>query len=373
MKARKISRKVFWSRSFSLTRLSSRVEQLSVQTVLLLVFLTITAHWVKAENLRSESWPEYPNPTVAGANDYSEAQELLAKKKWAEAAIVFRSILRKTPDYSPAAAGLTRALAFSGRREEALSFLWRFVDREKGARRSVLIRRGRVLSRQFLTSVTFQTYQDGLNFIEAKKYRLARERFEKALTQEPDNVEILTRLGQCLTLDNDFDSAAERLRLAKRLNPYEPEIRLWLGRTMHQRGEIKEAVDELKVAASELEGSEIAPIWLASALFSLGQKAPAIQVLEEDVKGQPYHLASLLSLARFRTQVTARDSQNLWAAKKDLQLALSRLDQYKVADSHKFEGELGLNIRNSAEEIKSESQKLLQQIEDRLEQGSGSG
>ncbi|HLE01842.1 MAG TPA: tetratricopeptide repeat protein [Bdellovibrionota bacterium] len=306
-----------------------------------------------------------------GSRHYVEAEALLAQRKWADAAIAFRIALRKNPDFTAAAMGLARALAFSGRREEALSLLWRFVDREKGSRRDALIRRARVISRLFLTSATFQTFQEGMNLLLAKKYRPARDRFEKALEYEPDNIEILTRVGQCLVLDKDFDSAAERLRFAKRLNPHEPELRIWLGRSMHQRGEIREALEELRLAHLELQGSELAPVWLAEAQFSFGQKPLAIQTLEEDVKARPHHIESLLTLARLRIQTATRETQTLWSARKDLQLALSRLESYKTLDRRGFpENELTLDVRRTPEEIKSDADKLLQQIENRLEQAA---
>jgi len=228
-----------------------------------------------------------------------------------------------------------------------------------------------VISRLFLTSATFQTFQEGMNLLMARKFRPARDRFEKALEQEPDNIEILTRVGQCLVLDKDFDSAAERLRFAKRLNPYEPELRVWLGRSMHQRGEIREAIEELRLAHLELRGSELAPVWLAEAQFSFGQKPLAIQTLEEDIKEQPYHIESLLAVARLRIQTATRETQTLWNARKDLQLALSRLESYKTFDSRGYPGnELTLDLRRTPDEIKSEADKLLQQIENRIEQSA---
>jgi len=316
----------------SLARYRGSVERLSPISF---VFATIMLLFAVPAWGVQDSVQKFPMPMVSSAADLEEAQVLLKNKKWAEAAVVFRSVVRKLPDYSPAAMGLARALVFSNRREEALAVLWRAADREKAPNRSVLIRRGRVISRQFLSSGSFQVYQDGLSFLQARKYRQARERFEKALAQEPDNVEVLVRLGQCLALDQDYDSATEYLRFAKRLNPHEPEIRLWLGRTMHQRGEIKEAIEELRLAKAQLQNSELAPVWLSAALFSYGQKVQATQVLEEDIKAQPYHLASLLHLAWTRTQAVSRDNQALWAARKDMQLILSRLDQYEMPSKNR--------------------------------------
>ena len=116
-------------------------------------------------------------------------------------------------------------------------------------------------------------------------------------------------------------------------------------------------------------------LWLSAALFSYGQKAQAVQVLEEDVKAQPFHLSSLLQLAWTRSQVLSRDNQTLWAGRKDVQLILSRLEQYEKRGllnpaQWEFEGQLGLDMRQSASELKAEANKLLQQIESRLGQAT---
>jgi thioredoxin-like negative regulator of GroEL len=301
-------------------------------------------------------------------SDYEEARDLLTKKKWPEAAIILRSVLSKDPDYAPAAIELSEALFYSNRREEGLGVLSQVALREKGERRTAIIRRLGVLSRAFVSSTDFQSFQDGLNLMANHKYRNARERMDRVLREEPANVEILLRLGQSLVMDNDWDSAAERLKVAKRLNPYEPEVRLWLGRAMHQRGELGEAVDELRLARQELPGSELAPMWLAEALASLGQRDQALTVLEQDITQYPLHVQSLLLLATIRIAEPHPGRATLMDARTKLQLAQSRLEEYLAADSSRFEGELGLDLRKAQDEIKAELQRLFQRVEGRLDE-----
>ncbi|MEK7399842.1 MAG: tetratricopeptide repeat protein [Candidatus Poribacteria bacterium] len=300
---------------------------------------------------------------------HTEAKALMEKRKWGEAAIVFRSILKEAPGSIDATMGLARSLVLSGRREESLAVLHQANGFERGNSKKVVVRRIRVLSKLFLTSETFQTYQDGLNFLVARQYRNAISSFERALVHEPDNVEILTRIGQSQILDGDYDSAAERLKLAKRLNPFEPEIKLWLGRAMHQRGELNDGLAELKSARSELEESETAALWLADVFLSLGQKAAAIQILEEDVKKKPFHLLSLIGLARLRSRNNIKDSQELWMARKTLQLALSRLEKYSQQHQPKIieNNKLSLNLPQSVTDLKTEISKLMEQVENKLQ------
>jgi len=321
----------------------------------------------KEESSAAEDFPGVDENPVS--TDFYEARQLLSKHKWVEAAIVLRSVLRVSPDFLPASVGLATALAYSARREEALGILVRAAGREKGSKHTVLVHRVQVLSRLFMKSDSFQLYQDGLNFLLLKRPRQAREKFEKTLELEPDNVEVLTRDGQALILDGDYDSAAERLRLAKRLNPFEPEVRLWLGRALHHRGEVSDAVVELRAAYGDLEGSELAPLWLSEALQSAGQTNAAIDMLEEDVKIQPNHLSSIVALAKIQIQTLSRDPKlRLGAARKELLLAQSRLPLYYSDDQPHYEGELGLSMREPREEFKLEIDKLLKQVSLRLEE-----
>jgi len=279
------------------------------------------------------------------------------KRKWSEAVIVLRGVLRRSPEFTPAAVGLASALAYSGRREEALSILSQSVPRERGKTRDSIVERMRVLSKIFLTKETFQTYQDGLNLLFVRKTRLAQEKFEKALIAEPDNVQILTRLGQCLLLQNDNDSASERLRLARRLNSYEPEIHLWLGRALSQRGEVKEALNELSSVRTELADSETESVWLAAALETSGQLGAAIQILDESVRKNPNQVSALLELSKLRLQ--ANPQVNL---SRDLRLAMSRLSSYPSPEKFRSE-DLSLDVRPSSAELREKIQALLEQAE----------
>ncbi|MCM2322315.1 MAG: hypothetical protein NDJ90_03540 [Oligoflexia bacterium] len=317
-----------------------------------------------------ESYPWQPNP------HYQEAQQLLKARKWPEAAIVLRSVQQRAGEAASlrVSLDLVRALTFSGRREEALSVLAQLLSRErKGARRDLLIRRVQVLSRQFLTNESFQLYQDGLNLLAAGRYRQARVRLEAAAAREPDNIEILIRLGQSLLLDQDEDSAAERLKLARKLNAFEPEMNLWLGRAMYLRGELQEALSALRLAFEQLESSELAPLWYAEALAGAGQRGLAFEILETDLQEAPLHLEGLLGLVRLRLESPGRDAQgSLWAARKDLQLASSRLAAYVDPRRPRFEGELGLDSQRSNDEMKAYVEKLQAQVEGQLEKLRGS-
>lgn len=291
----------------------------------------------------------------------------MQEKKWAEAAAVLRGLLQERPDHAQAELALSNSLIYLGRREEAVQILVRSAERQKGEARQRLLKRAQVLSRQFLTDETAQIYQEGVNFIAFDKIADARARFEAALSREPDNVELLLRRAQCDVSAGNFDHAAEDLRVARRMNPEEPEIRLWLGRALHQRGELREAATELEFARKKMPQSDLAVSWLSEAYLSLGRKQQAIELLEADLKKEPFHLLALVTLARIRAPEKSLEFDGLWKARRDLQVALSRFDEYQsFGYFRKFESELGL-IPRQPKELKTEIQALLKDIDNRIE------
>ncbi len=299
-----------------------------------------------------------------------EAERLVDKHRWADAIVAYRTILRSDPKSVPAILGLSASLAQSGKRDEGLSLIIAAANSAKGETRETLVRRAKVLSCLFLTNKVFQVYQEGLNLLIAGKYRNARERFEKALAEESHNVEILTRLGQSLVLDEDFAGAIDKFIAAKKLSPFEPQIRLWLGRSLYFKGSSTLAVSELKTAYQDLQGSEQAALWLAEAMSMAGQTNAAIRLLSADTKKWPFHVLCLLTNAKFRLKLENSDVQSLWVARKDLQLALSRLEEYFQSDRISKKSSLSLEFQRPASEIKAEIQKLLGQVQNKLNEKS---
>lgn len=306
------------------------------------------------------------DPDLLGPR-YSDAKKLMDQHKWDEANVALRKLREKDPASLPILYALTRCLVYKGHRDEALYLLIHEAGKRSGNQKADLMRRVRATSRTFITNKTFQEFQDGLNFLIGKKYRLAQEKFEKVLVEEPDNAEALTRVGQCLLLDGDAKEAVRRLRTAKQLNPFESEIKLWLGRALFQEGSITEAIVNLKAAHAESSSSEWSTVWLAEALTSQGQTSSAIRLLEASLKQSPFHVPELMMIAKLRTQGRT-DLPSFWQARKDLQLALSRLDPYFETDPMIGTSELGLDLRKTPAELRVEIQRLLQQVQTRIDQ-----
>ncbi len=299
----------------------------------------------------------------------SESARFLRERKWDDAILSLKRLERRDPSVE-VKVELSRAMFYSGRREESVALLQRTMKSARSAKdKDFLAKRVQIVSRLFYTQTTFLMYQEGLHLLEARKLRAARDRFEQALAQEPDNLEILVRLAQAQALSSDPDSSSERLRLAKKLNPEDPEIRLWLGRALFFRGEIVPALDELRAAHQQMSESEESALWLAEALISSGQRGSAVQMLEKHLQRYPMHLQALVYFAEQRYEAAGKDSQSLWAVRKDLQLVRSRLNDYLNEKRSYPSDSLHLDLRN-ATELKQTLDALSQKVDAKLSSGS---
>ncbi|MGE0614285.1 MAG: tetratricopeptide repeat protein [Bacteriovoracia bacterium] len=333
---------------------------------LIVTVFSLVAIGAGSASAETEKWPApIPQDVVRGRP--SEITRLLDEKKWAEAVIALQGVLKENPRDLPRVLDLARALTYLNRREEAVTAIQNAARTAARTARVTLGRRARVLAGFFLTNETFQIYQDGLTFLLAEKSRDAERLFTQALRKEPDNVRILTRMAQASMMEGSVDSAIEYLKNAGRLNPEEPEIRLWLGRAHFRRGELEAAIAHLQFAQTGLPRSELAPIWYAEALAADGNTAFALEMLKKDAKDQPLHLQSLVKSAELRVGSSATVKPDaLWAARADLQVVLSRLGEYQNLPAAMFETDLGLPAQDAAK-LKQRTEALLRDIETKIE------
>jgi tetratricopeptide (TPR) repeat protein len=304
-----------------------------------------------------------------------DAESYLDRHKWAEARDCYTEIIKKESGSVSLWVGLATSLTYLGHREEALRQLSQAVENVKNSQKPQLIARVRVLSRLFLTNTTFQTFQDGLILLNGRKFKASQEKFEKALNEEVDNVEVLLRLGQSTLLDGKVKEALNHLKRAKQLDPFDPEIRLWLGRVYQSGGNSQEAQIELKEAYSSYyllkahENSEAAAVWYAEALINAGQGSAALKVLTQDSRMNTSHVQSLLTAAKIRTQISKFDGSSWRLARQDLRLALKRLEQVKLAHSggvsqiQDIQGNLSITQDKTLEEIKADILGFLREID----------
>jgi tetratricopeptide (TPR) repeat protein len=125
---------------------------------------------------------------------------------------------------------------------------------------------------------------------------------------------------------------------------------------------MNDAIEMFRKAKPMVTNSEQASLWLSEAYAVSGQKNKAIQVLEKDAQSRPEHLQVLIQAARYRVQLFDKDPKMLWEARKELQLALSRLSEYQPIERGSMAGDLGL-VLFDPEQMRSEIQKMMDRIE----------
>lgn len=291
------------------------------------------------------------------------------QRKWAQAVISLKSLFKSRPSDLGICVRLSEALTFLKRREEALTTLMhckRVAPKTMDHWIKMKIDR---ISSIFYTEGASVQFEKGLKLFLGRKFRSSVGEFYQALTQESDNVEILLKLAQAYLLEGNAAAAVENLRFARRLNPFRAEGALWLGRAYALKGETENAESEFLAARDLGDRSEIGSVWLAEAIGKQGQIQRAVKILEEDIQKEPMHLASLYTKAHF---LVAPSQLNLWGAKKDLQLLLSRYDESrKILERATSEERISAMVY-SPESIRSKALALLGQIEVQLKETSGS-
>lgn len=300
-----------------------------------------------------------------------QAYQLLESKKWADAALAYQALLKQDPRSATAWVGLSASWVHLGKRAEAIEALADYLRRIKGPQRKAWLQKVRVFARVFLTSATFQVYQDGLNALSLQNYSVAREKFERALAEEPDNVEILIRLGQALVLAGESESALKYLKQAQKICPLEPHAGIWSARALHLKGKYQEAYAEWNGLGAEMKESEYGPLWFSETLTQLGQPISALHLLENDLRVNPMHLPSLILGARLRLQYGQADKKMMQGLVKNLQQNLKKLEDSRLSNTDNLHEDfdptdLGVPMPWSRQALLKEIQSLIQKGQDQL-------
>lgn len=292
----------------------------------------------------------------AEANDYERAHRLVVQQKWTEALPLLKALHEEAPGSTLVGTDLAQTLIRLNRREEALVLLKKYG----------LVKQASVVGRAFITQESYKLYQEGVNFLETRSYRQAKERFERALERDQAHFEILVRLAQSEILDGNADAGLKTLERVTKIYGTQPEVALWQGKAYSMKGQGERAVSLLRNAVRTLPTSEIAPIWLAETLYANGQKASAIVELEADLKKNPQHVQALLTLARLRLSAATGPAQ-VQEVQRDLQIAQSRMEKYASPKLARFESDLGVEMRDPEFTAKA-YQLLSERLQERLKQ-----
>jgi tetratricopeptide (TPR) repeat protein len=117
---------------------------------------------------------------------------------------------------------LARALIQLEKRAESLGVLQAIPSALRDERVERLVR---AAGEMFFSQETSNLFFEGLGLLELSKFGEARERFEQALSREPGNLLVLTRLAQTEILTGAFDQAQLHVKEALAQAPTSPELR----------------------------------------------------------------------------------------------------------------------------------------------------
>jgi Tfp pilus assembly protein PilF len=230
------------------------------------------------------------NPASADGEPDRGSHWQLSSEEREKAVLTLKKQWLKDPASVGTAIELSSHLLLLGRREEATSaLLLAHAASTSPQGRSRLEARVRVVSRSFLTVEGARNYQAGVNALLAGDLKPAIARLDSVIVSEQQVLDAVVRKGQAEVMLERYDSASESFRLARRLNPFEPEVRLWLGFALLARGEQDEGQQEILAAWRTADVTERSRphwnAWAARVQMVQGRSGAARKILGPELFG----------------------------------------------------------------------------------------
>jgi tetratricopeptide (TPR) repeat protein len=261
----------------------------------------------------------------------------LARDEFAWARRAFEEGLVLDPEHEDGLAGLGEVLLKLGQTAAAVRSFRRILELGYSDDVELMLQVGRALFREGLME-------------DAKEY------FEIAVQQTPENAEAIAMVGYAQHRLGDEPAAVETLRKALQLDPEHSEARIYLGNILYDQGEYEGALYQLDRTRPEDHWDELG-IWrlleLKKSHLRIKDDDPSLRIWEErltELAPTPDPLEELLSdieqRAADREQREARSQLELFGA------LLSDLSEQKQApERHRVVGRDGRPYEGSWEEI----------------------
>ncbi|MBX3173620.1 MAG: tetratricopeptide repeat protein [Gemmatimonadaceae bacterium] len=264
----------------------------------------------------------------------------LARDEFAWARRSFEEGLVLDPEHEDALAGLGEVLLRLGQTAAALKSFRRILELGYADDIELMLQVGRALFREGLME-------------DAKEY------FDVAVQQTPDNAEAVAMVGYAQHRLGEEDAAVDTLRRALQLDPEHAEARIYLGNILYDQGEYEAALYQLDRTKPEEHWDELG-IWrllelkkshlrvkdddpsLAIWTERLGELAPTPDPLDE-------MLSEIEQRAADREQQQARSQLELFGA-----LLTDLTGQKEGVERHKVVGRDGRSYEGSWTEIVTE-------------------
>ncbi|MGB5275799.1 MAG: type IV pilus biogenesis/stability protein PilW [Gammaproteobacteria bacterium] len=141
--------------------------------------------------------------------------------------------------------------------------------------------------------------QLALGYIERQQLGIAQEKLEKAIEQDPDNIDAYTTMAYLKRIINEFDEAEDYYIKALDINSTDPGIHNNYGGLLCQMGRYDQALEEIKLAYESpfYETPYLAFANAGTCLLKKGDYKQAEQMLRKALRDQPKYANALLSMA----------------------------------------------------------------------------
>jgi len=141
--------------------------------------------------------------------------------------------------------------------------------------------------------------QLAIGYIERDQFGIAQEKLEKAIEQDPDNINAYTSYAYLKRKVNEFDQAEAFYLEALDINSNDPNIHNNYGGLLCQMGRYDEALKEIRQAYEDpfYETPYLAYANAGTCLLDKGDYAQAEKMLRKALRGQPNYSSALFSMA----------------------------------------------------------------------------
>ena len=141
--------------------------------------------------------------------------------------------------------------------------------------------------------------QLALGYLEREQLGVAQEKLDKAIEQDPKNVDAYTTFAYLKRKVNELDQAVEYYHQALDLKPSDPNIHNNYGGLLCQMGRYDDALDEIRKAYEDpfYESPYLAYANAGTCLLDKGDYTQAEKMLRKSLRAQPNYAGALISMA----------------------------------------------------------------------------
>lgn len=141
--------------------------------------------------------------------------------------------------------------------------------------------------------------QLAVGYIQRQQYQAARDKLEKAIEQNPENLDAYKTLAYLYALLGLSEEAEEKYQQALEIKPEDPDLLNNYGAFLCSIGKVDEALETLERAYNNpfYQGAYLAQSNAGSCFIKLGQYNKAEKLLRKSLRIEPKLPGSLISMA----------------------------------------------------------------------------